>query len=232
MALIKLGPMVAEARGSIGGTVFSRNAAGAYARNKSIPVQPNSAQQIAVRSRMTDLTQAWTGTLTGLQRISWGLYGDNVPVLNKVGDSINLNGLAWYIACNSLRLQIPTARVDDGPFDYTRAEQDPTLSLSASEATQELTIGFDDTLGWATEDDAWLMLFASRPQNTTIQYFKGPFRYMAAAAGNSAGAPVTPVVLPAPFPFAAGNRLYVKGVILRADGRTSTPFIINALAVA
>ena len=58
MALIKTGPAVAVISGSVGGTVFSRNKGGAYMRNRSIPVNPQSAAQVVVRAAMAFLTAA------------------------------------------------------------------------------------------------------------------------------------------------------------------------------
>ncbi|MBA7656193.1 hypothetical protein ES703_64108 [subsurface metagenome] len=124
MALVVL-PEGQQRSGSIGGTVWSRNSAGAYIRNRSVPVNPNTDRQVAVRNYVKNLTIRWANTLTQPQRDAWDVYAANVDWLNKLGDSVNLTGMPHYVRCNTLRLVLLQTRIDDAPiiFNLAAAEE-------------------------------------------------------------------------------------------------------------
>lgn len=92
----------APSTGSIRADTFSRNRYGAYTRNRSIPVNPNTPAQTTVRNRFRDLTQTWQ-TLSSSQQDAWANYASLHPRFNKLGETIILSGSAQYIATNALR---------------------------------------------------------------------------------------------------------------------------------
>jgi hypothetical protein len=61
MARIKFGMIVVDGRGKLGGHVLSKNRAGAYARTKVTPVNPQTSYQTAARSLFASISQAWSG---------------------------------------------------------------------------------------------------------------------------------------------------------------------------
>lgn len=61
MAKIKFGMMMTDARGKLGGQVFSKNRSGAYIRTKVTPVNPQTVAQSAVRSNLGTLSGMWSG---------------------------------------------------------------------------------------------------------------------------------------------------------------------------
>ena len=73
IARILFGNIVSEARGKLGGVVFSRNTSGAYARQKVSPVQPRTPAQLNQRSRLTAVSKVWE-TLTQNQREAWKAF--------------------------------------------------------------------------------------------------------------------------------------------------------------
>ena len=83
--------------GSVGYTTHARNRAGAYTRNRTKPVNPNSTRQTTVRSGFAAAVDAWTNTLTDTQRAEWNLYAANVPWLNKAGQSMRMTGQNAFI---------------------------------------------------------------------------------------------------------------------------------------
>jgi len=224
MALIQTGVIVGNISGSLGSTTFSHNRSGKYIRNRTIPVNPNSARQVVVRSTLSALTTAWSQDLTQLQRDAWDLYGDNVVVKNRLGEDINLTGFNQFIRSNSVILQAGGIRVDDGPTVFELPEADPAMTASASAATQLVSVVFDDTLAWVDEDAAWLVSYLGRPQNPQRTFFNGPWRFMVGLAGDSVAAPTTPDDQTAPFVITEGQREWIYARIARADGRVSNPF--------
>jgi len=103
-----------QVSGSVGGLTFARNRAGMYTRARTVPVDPQTAQQIAVRANMATLVVRWGTTLTDAQRAVWETYAANTPVLDKFGDSVNITGQQMFLRSNLSRLQSPLLVVDDG----------------------------------------------------------------------------------------------------------------------
>jgi len=232
MALIKLGGGVADIRGSIGGTVFSKNRYGSYARNRTVPVDPGSTAQTKIRAVMGQVRQAWFETLTAAQRADWATYAANVPVTNRLGESISLTGWNMFARTAACLLYNDEAIVAAAPTDFSLAEQDSTLSIAISEATQNITVTFDDTMDWCDEDGSHLVLYASRPQNASINYFKGPYIIAGKISGDSVAPPTSTETVSVPYPVVEGQKVFVQARIVRADGRLSEPFRVNCTSAA
>lgn len=229
MALVRLGDGQ-QRSGSIGGTVYSRNRSGAYIRARSIPVNPNTARQVQFRNALRSLSIAWQIDLTQAQRDAWNVYGANVTWQNKLGDSINLTGLNHYLRSNVTLVGLGKPRVDPAPVIFTLAAAELSLGATASEATQQVTVTYDDTQAWANEAGAFQFFYLGRPQNGGIAFFKGPYRFVNLADGATPA--VSPGIFAATFPFAAGQRLWVRSRIIRADGRLSEFAEVNFLGAA
>lgn len=209
--------------GSIGGTVWSRNSAGAYIRNRSVPVNPNTDRQVGVRNFVKALTIAWANVLTQVQRDAWDVYAANVDWLNRLGQSINLTGLNHYVRSNVPRLQCELARVDAGPVIFNLAAAELALVASGGEAAQQIGVDFDDGAAWATETGGFQIVAMGLPQNASIKFFGGPWRVCDCFKGQDApnGEPSSPTLIDAPWPIAEGQRIWVRTRIGRADGRLS-----------
>lgn len=222
------GSMVTEMSGSIGGITAARNKGGLYMRARSTPVNPNSPAQQSVRTALAALVTAWIETLSSAQRQSWADYAANVTVTNPLGDATTISGQNWYIALNTPRIQNSLDRVDDAPATYDGATLNP-VALGA--ATGNLfSIDFDDTQAWTAEDGAALIVQASRPQNPTKVFFKGPFQIAGTIDGDSTTAPTSPGTVSSPFTYAAGQVAIARIRLSLADGRLSAPQIVRAIA--
>lgn len=229
MGLIVL-PEGTQRSGSTGGTTYSRNRFGAYTRNRSVPVNPNTARQVATRNAVTALTIAWNNSLSQAQRDAWNVYAANVTWKNALGQSVFLTGLNHYVRCNSIRVRNVIPRVDAAPTIFNLATAELELAVTASEATQDITITGKDPNDWIGEADAWQFFSVGLPQNGGIGFFGGPYRQLSATPGT--GPPPFPVVAASPFPFAEGQRLWVRSRIARGDGRLSEFAEVNFLAIA
>ena len=229
------GGIVAAASGSLGGTTFSRNRGGAYARIRAVPVNPNTIYQQEVRSLMATLTSHWLDTLTADQRAAWDTYADNVHLPNPLGADRNVGGLGMYVRSNIPRLQaspVDLPRVDDAPTTFNLGSYTLPTVGNASEAAQTADVTFDNTDLWANEDGSALLTYGSRARNPSINYFKGPYRLMKYLEGDSITPPTSPDSQTWPFPFLQTQRLFMFGRITRADGRLSSPFRDETDAVA
>lgn len=213
-------PIISQGSGKIGGAVYSHNRSGNYIRNWRSPVNPNTAFQQAVRNAMSALQTRFAQTLTAAQRTGWATFAANVPRTNTLGDSINLTGQQWYVACNTYRLQASVAVVDAPPTVFEMATITlPVPTITAAGTTVSLAYTNTDT--WAAEAGGYLLLYASRAQNVTKNFFKGPYRLAGKVTG--AGTPPTsPAVITLPFASGpTGSRQFFRAIALRADGRFS-----------
>lgn len=223
MALLKFGAMIADARGSIGGTVFARNRGGAYARNRTVPINPGTTRQTAVRALLGDLANAWTNTLSQVQRDAWELYAANVPLVNSLGEARNVSGINMYVRTNSVMLDTGGTRLDTAPVDFTVG---PTITpaFTIDAAADE----FDITgLGGYPETAPGIRLLVTigRPQNAGVNFYKAPFRK---AYGDLIVAVTNPTPvedIPLPYPVAAGQALFIRSIALTTDGRLGGPVI-------
>lgn len=232
MALIKFGGGIVDMRGSIAGNTFARNRAGAYARARTKPVNPNTALQQAVRNNLQALVNAWSEVLTDANRIAWAQYAAAVPMTNRLGEAMNLTGFNMFIRSNTALLQAGLAQVNDGPTTLLLPEGDGAFAISASEATQLITVAFDDTAAWVDEDGAGMIIKCGLPQNPTRNFFAGPYRFADSIDGDSVTPETSPATLTASFAISENQKIWCEARIVRADGRLSAPFRTTAIVAA
>lgn len=215
--------ILTQASGSLGGLTAAHNAGGMYFRARSIPTNPNTALQQTVRNLMAQLTSAWQGALTAAQRNEWEVYNENVTLPNPLGDPINVGAMPHYVRSNVGRMQAGQARIDDGPAIFNLGDMTPPV-FTASASTALLSVAFDNEDGWANEDDAFAIVYGSSPQSSTINYFKGPYRYLGTIDGDSVTPPTSPETFATGHTLTAGQKLFAMVRVSRADGRLSSPF--------
>lgn len=223
-------PEGTQMSGSIGGTTYSRNRFGAYKRNRSVPVNPNTDRQVAVRNAVRSISIAWETQLSEQQRGGWETYAAAIDWQNRLGQTVNLTGLNHFIRSNTPRVISRIARVNEAPVIPELAIAELELDAAASEATQDLTINGDGAAPWVGEADAWHFVYMGRPQAAGIKFFGGPWRLLTAIPG--AGPPPYPAVAAAPFTVTDGQRIWVRTRIARGDGRLSEFAQVNFLAAA
>lgn len=224
MALIQFGGGVLDARGSIGGQTFSRNRFGNYMRARITPVNPQSTRQNLVRTAIQSLAQAWSNTLTALQRAAWDLYASNIVRTNALGAQIKLTGFNHFIRSNTAILQGGGVVVPAGPTVMTLPPSDPLMIGTVDEAGQQISVAFDDTLDWLDQDLGGMLISMSAPKSTGTNFVGGPFRYAGLLAGDAVTPLTSPQVMAVPFPVAEGQVVVVRARIFEEDGRLTDPF--------
>ncbi len=207
------------ASGSYQNLTFSRNRYGQYVRGRSIPVNPSSSFQAAVRARMATNAAAWR-LLTASQRTAWADFGVNISRTDSLGQSYTLNGFGAYCMVNNNRLAAGDAVISD-PVIYT----EPTALLTI---TPTLTSAAFSLAYTATPLAAGVRLFwYAGPQRPAGRNFEGDMRLISVTAAAAAsptnllaaytgrfGAPVT------------GNKIFVAGQTYLA-GILSAPLLVN-----
>lgn len=220
--LIK-GLLAAEMSGKAGGIVASHNRGGQYFRQFRVPVNPATSQQQAIRNAFGSLAAHWTETLTQTQRDDWDAYASVIGSTNAMGDFINPGGKALYQGWNSVRLVNALPRVDDVPTFFERPSlNEPTID-SWDLVAQTVDLDFSTSNPFVDEDDAALLVYISPPRSAGTNFFKGPYRLATAILGDSTTPPTSPATIALPFTVAAGQRVFFKANVTRADGRYSFP---------
>jgi len=214
--------IITAASGSIGGMTASHNKGGLYFRGRTIPTNPNTPQQQAVRGFLAYLANYWRSTLTPEQREIWTFVAENVGVIDSLGQTRYLSGMAYFCRSNSPRLQGGLDLIDE-PVGDVGIAQLSDLTFTASEADQEVSITFNANDAWAKAVGGALLVLASAGYNPSVTYHKGPYRYAGKIPG-AAVAPASPQVIALPFAVAQGQRVFFQARATELGSNLSYPF--------
>lgn len=181
MALIKLGPLVGQASGRVGSTIFSHNRGGPYARNGTIPITVQNQYTLDVRNRLSALSQAW-GSLGENDRTAWKTWAQANPVVNRLGDLRTLAGNTAFIQINSRILAAGGAQIDVPP---AAAPPDAltSLTLAADIGAGNVDLTYTATPLGANEH---LYVNAALLSNPGQTYIKNKIRLVDISAGAQA----------------------------------------------
>jgi hypothetical protein len=203
------------------GVTASRNRFGQYLRSRAIPVNPSSAAQGLVRTRLSTNSEGWRA-LTGVQRAGWAGLGTSMVRSDSLGQSYTLQGNQAYCSVNNNRMLCGLAAVSDAPA-LTAVSNIVTATITLTSAS--LSIAYTATpMAAAT----YLAVFAS-PQRSAGRNFEADFRFIAisAAAGASPLVELTPYSAKFGAPV-TGNRIFFSFVAISL-GFESGPFVTSQI---
>jgi len=226
--------MITAGSGSVGGCTYSRNRSGQYIRRRAMPINPGSAFAQILTTAMATLVSRWTSTLTQPQRDLWDTWAFNTQQ-SKFGQTYYMTGQNAYVAMNSPRIQAGLALLDAAPTSYSGASLSPVVVTVADTSAQDFTLTFDPLDAWSITTGGALLVYASRPQNPSRQFFKGPYRFVESIEGDTAVPPTSPWVtnpVNTPFPFALGQKMFFQFRAVQSDGRISSLQRSSIIAVA
>jgi hypothetical protein len=89
--------LVSEFSGKQGSTVASHNRNGPYFRNRTIPVNRNSATQQTARNNFKSGSQGWKA-LSEAQRTAWRTAADLVVLIDRLGAPYTPTGQQYYVS--------------------------------------------------------------------------------------------------------------------------------------
>lgn len=207
--------------GSVGGLTVAENAGGLYMRARVTPTNPSTPQQSDVRAAAGELTNRWANVLAQSQRDAWDLYAFNTPLVGPLGASRTVSGQNMFVRGNLQRAVAGSPLADNAPTDFNLSSFTLITGFSADSGAQSFGFSFTNTDDWANEDDASMWVFLSRPQQISINYFTGPYRFAGQVDGDAITPPTSPAAIPVPFVITAGQRLFGRVLVSRVDGRLS-----------
>lgn len=210
--------------GSQGQTTASRNRYGQYNRQRATPTQPRTAAQLAVRSSLTAVSQAWRG-LTDEQRLAWDGYAAAHPRTDTLGQTITLTGSQVFNAVNILNLQAGIAIQETVPDD-TALDAVPVDLHDITAATLEIQAG-------ATIPATDTLLVQTSPPLSAGRRFNGDLRTVKIQVGSAAPAQVilSAADLSAKWgTLAVGQKYFLRVSVIRGGNRspfTDTAFVLT-----
>jgi hypothetical protein len=226
---LKLGPMIGQASGALGATVFSHNRGGPYARLRAIPGNPQTTYQLGVRARMQTASSQWRG-LTEAQRDAWTAWASANPIVDRLGDSRILSGIAAYNSLSTHLLQLGLASVATPPVVAAPVSL-LTLTLTADIGAGNFEIIYTTTPAPAAHS-IWIR--ACKLPSASINYVKNRLR----VTQISAAAAASPLDVQAGIETQFGASLVGEKVVVfvtvinRANGLMSLPQRAEAIVVS
>jgi len=228
MAKCKLGPVVAQASGSMGGTTFSHNRYGAYFRQRVIPVKSTSEDALAQKALLAATSAAYAA-LTADQKLQWNEWAQSNPITDRLGDQQNLTGHAAYVRINMRLQKASVAELTTPPVGVPPLAL-LTLALTADIGPGGIEIAYTATPTGATE---LLVVQACYVDSSSINYVENLYRTI----GYSGAAEASPFDIAAAFVAKfgtpqVGNVVHVKVWLLdNATGLISRPIRARATVV-
>lgn len=213
--------ILTAASGSVGGLTFSHNSGGLYTRARSIPVNTNTSQQQVVRNAMSICVAAYTDPEGDVSTGQWENYANEQLLPDAFGDPRQISGLAQFVRSMVPRIQAGLAIVNAGPMEYIL----PTMTLptvTVASAPAAINVTFTNADAWANEAGGALLVYCSRPQMPSVNFFAGPYRYCGKIPGATPTPPTSPAAVTPAFAPVADMVTHVAMRITRADGRLSS----------
>ena len=207
MATIRPGNIVADIRGKLGDTVYSRNSAGPFVRERIDPVQPDTQLQLDQRALLTALSQAWSGTLTEAQRATWRQYASTWPRPNRWGQPTGNSGQNHFVRANAyiyrVNQTIPfTSAPPEGPLPR------PQFTFTADGTADTITIALPPATYPVPWNGLRLYAFSGMPTSQGRNYFSTPWRYAATNLYTASWA-TDPWTFANPWPSDVGQRAWM-----------------------
>ena len=232
MAIIKMGALAQDVRGTLNGTVFSRNRGGAYVRSKVSPVQPLTDFNGMSRAIFGAISQRWSNTLTDAQRAGWEAFAAVHTFVNIFGDQIVLGGIAFYQAANRRIMQVGGDYVDTAPPGWDVA--DMGSCVVAAHVTTGALATFTVTIGRPLLYGEGLYVFGTPPLLGARSVQKNDLRLVNTPVSGTftsgENIHVEYAARFAPLVWAAGDRFAVRVAVLNEDtGAISSPVLVNGV---
>lgn len=220
MAKVQLSALVSQVSGKLNGSVFARNKGGQVLRTKVTPINPSTPHQTAQRAIVSDLSKAWTNTLTDAQRAAWKAFGQVIGQKNIFGNNLILSGMATFQRINIIIITAGGTQVNAPPSDQNVVAM-LTLALTANHTGPALTIAFTPTPLVAPQG---AYIFATPAMSAGISNVSNKLRFISYVSAMASGASILTAWQNrfGTFPAAAGPRISVSvNVVSTTTGAVS-----------
>lgn len=222
MAKIKFGMMMTDARGKLGGQVFSKNRAGAYIRTKVTPSNPQTRAQSAVRSNLGTLSTAWN-LLTAAQITGWNTAVNDWQTTDIFGDVKKPTGKNLFVKLGLNCLNNGMA------INETAPEKMELPAINDIEVTLNDVTGVLTIEGLPVFTSGMYQIEATPPVPLGVSFVKNKFRVIESIAQATATDVDVTTNYQATFGSAIGaQKIYFRIRAIGANGQAGTPIVILA----
>lgn len=219
MATIVFGGGIVDARGSVAGNTFSRNASGAYQRARIAGVNPSTPRQNAIRNALSMLSGQWRG-LTEAERTEWVAAAETTlgQYTNRAGQPSQYTGqqLFMQLGLNEWLLGGGGGGGPIGPQDPPPASPIPGITIDSGSAVESggVLTTLSITLGGGGAGTGFL-LYASPPSSAGLmRSTSARYKYLDGDSSGATGA--VPILTEYSAVFgpnaSAGESIWVKVV--------------------
>lgn len=218
--------LTAEARGSVGDRVFSRNATGPYSRARTPPTGLPSFAQTRQRNLMTAASSRWANLMPSFERPHWYAYAARVPRHNALAQPFIDQPRNWFLGTDILRTVAYENTIFKAPRQFRRTHLTP-FSVIYYALTDLIHVTFDPSDEWHDQRTDLLILFQSQPVSPGTYSRCQPYRYLGHVKGRQ-----TP---PAKFrpvwrPYAP-QCFFVRGIALTNTNYMSRSHYARGIAI-
>ena len=219
--MAKIKSILGAMSGKLSGLVFSHNKGGPYVRSLHIPVNPGTIRQQGARNTLAGLAKRW-GLITDVQRQAWKDYAATHPVIDRLGESVQLSGESMYCGRNAQAYAVGFSYIDDAPGILSpRAVAFSSAAVTAVNAST-CTVAFAPT---PTSANVKVELLLAPAMNIGQDKGIGTARHAsnsAVSAASGATFTLSPTMTPGKY-----HNVWVRQVA--DDGSSSVPIKVRVL---
>lgn len=221
------GVLAGQFSGSMAGITASHNRGGYYIRNRSSPVNPDSAAQLRARTVFATAVAAWS-SLTPVQRALWRDAAAHQPWTDSFGESIILTGQQWFTGVQSAMATAGLVAEDVPPPPGTRPSVgNPDVAVENDGG--DMAYGLTFTVAPGAAGDR-VLVYITGPLGPGVETPPNRWTLVGAAPANTAQVDVTYAQGEGPD-FPVGSRLGVAAQIVRANGQYSVRTVLGVHTV-
>lgn len=224
-----LAGLITQGTGSLGGMTMSKNKSGYYLRARTVPSNPRTSLQSAIRTGLAAFATLWK-LLPRESMLSWALYAANSPIIGNNGQSHLLSGFNWFLGANQLRLQAGYGVLSDAPVIFGQASG--PYGITASYTTDVVISVSFSMAGRPTEADSGdvTMIFIGKPAGLGVAYFQGPWQYVGTTDNHTNDVVTYDTSVLSSYTCPAGAQQWIKLVRIKPNGQYSTPVYFGPIA--
>lgn len=228
MAKVKFSALISDMRNKLNGSVFSKNRAGSYLRNKVTPVNPQSVAQTAARSLLTSYSQAWKN-LSQDQIAAWNTAVSQWATTDIFGDIKNPTGLQLFIRLN-VNVALAGGVILTEPPTPATVQAVLDLSVDVDESSQSVTLSDVET---PVPAGMSLYIEATPGMSPGISNANSQFRFVQMIPAAGAVGAISAAYIAKFGPVVAGKKYFVRCKFINATtGQVSQPLVAQTIAVA
>lgn len=224
MAVIQVGSIVSDIRGSVGSETYSRGPGGLHVRARSNPSQPESEFRDGAQAIFSEVTKAWSGRLSEAQRQAWQVYGARYPRPNRWGVTSITSGYLAFVRANcTIKQAAPPVWFDVPPELGMLAAPIFTFAYSNGALPYFVYLYIDSSVD--LQEGFVLIVSMGKSCNVGVTYYSTPWRFLSAHLWDGEFWDPDIISINVGTYTGDGDRLFMKGTLIDYNsGRMSIPF--------